>query len=100
MYKRFWPGFEPGSSDYASDILGQLNYLTQCTLTDGETLHSTPAGLPSLPSLQDQNCSGDRVAVFLFHIYSASCNYSDAELHPRQEGEGTLTLDKLRSTGG
>ena len=26
-YKKGIPGFEPGSSDYASDILGQLNYI-------------------------------------------------------------------------
>ena len=36
----------------------------------------------------------------VFHIYGASCNCSNTELHPHQEGKGTLTLDKLRNTGG
>ena len=27
IMQKDWPGFEPGSPDYAYDILGQLNYL-------------------------------------------------------------------------
>ena len=35
-------------------------------------------------------CPGLYLCLVAFPLNSASCNYSDAELHPCQEGEGTL----------
>ena len=82
--QKVWPGFEPGSSDYASDILGQLNYLT---LYINRQSYYTALPLDSLVCpITSQNCSSTSRRENIFSMFGASCNYSNTELHPPSRG--------------